>query len=73
MTVSSTSVSNLLRMASMGMTHLTELVSVTNGSIEHGHCRGTFTDDADVTHVIILHELKSSRVWVFDRSENRFV
>lgn len=48
-------------------------VSMTDGSMGHGQFRGSFVDDTGIIHIIMLNELKTSRVWVFNRSENRYV
>ena len=64
---------SLAHVISLGITYSTELVSEDCGRIAHGSHGSQFTDSADLTHIIILSYLKVSRIWTYDRSQQKFV
>lgn len=64
---------SLAHVISLGITYSTELVSEDCGRIAHGSHGSQFTDSADLTHIIILSDLKVSRIWTYDRTQQKFV
>lgn len=62
----------LAHVLSLGLTYSTELVSHDVGSVKKSH-GNTFTDSPGITHAIIMHNLKWSAVWVYDRDLDEFV
>jgi hypothetical protein len=58
---------------SLGLTYETELISVSTCNITGNGHEGKYEDSADLTHVIILSDLKVARVWVYDRGQGKFV
>ncbi len=64
---------SLAHAISLGITYKTELVSDISSNITGSSHDGEFEDSADLTHVIILSDLKVARIWVFDRGQGKFV
>ena len=64
---------SLAHVLSLGFTYKTELVSDVDSNIAGNIHEGGFEDSTDLTHAIILSDLKVSRIWIYDRSQNRFV
>ncbi|MBQ3736012.1 MAG: hypothetical protein II855_03660 [Candidatus Methanomethylophilaceae archaeon] len=63
----------LAHVMSLGLTYKTELVSDTTCNITGSSHGGEFEDSADLTHVIILSDLRVARIWVYDRVQSKFV
>ena len=63
----------LAHVMSLGLTYKTELLSVTTCNITGNSHDGDFTDSADLTHVVILSDLRVARIWIFDRAQNEFI
>ena len=64
---------SLAHVISLGITYATELASKDCGKITDGSHSSEFTDSADLTHAIILSDLKVSRIWMYDRTQQKFV
>lgn len=71
--LSFTFIYDAMSIAAFGITCKSELVSIHERNVTNGHSAGSFEDSVGMTHVITLSDLSSSRIWVFDRSEGRFV
>ena len=64
---------DIVNITSAGLTEQSELISVSDHKITNGKMKGDFDDEMGATHIIMLHELVASRIWVYDRAEGRFI
>lgn len=64
---------SLAHVISLGITYKTELVSNISSNITGSSHGGEFEDSADLTHAIILSDLRVARIWVYDRVQSKFV
>lgn len=58
---------------SFHMTYKTVLADKTDGRKTSDSAGGTFTDAPGQTHFVMLHDLRVSKIWIYDRDEGRFV
>lgn len=64
---------DLVNLIAAGVTHESILTNSHVGSITDGHYNGQIEDSASLTHIIRLHDIKTSRIWIYDRTEERFI
>ena len=63
----------LAHVAVLGLTYSSETSSFNEGSVRGYGYTQRFTDSVDEKHVVIVHDIRWAKVWIYDRAESRFV